>query len=231
MGVTLFAVGTVFWIVALALMIRDGARHRTVAMPVAAICSNLAYHIYFGFVCPVTACTLCPYGPCGAPTLTNTALLWTWRCWFVLQLAIFVQLLRWGRERAHEVALPRRLFVPAIAALLVLFYLGQATYVTFYQDYKGNVVTYVSNLMMSALYLPLLFARPRLDGLSDGAAWCKMLGTAFQAVALHLTRPEAYPGHQGSFAFIYFLFGAIFTLDCLYIGLLARRRRAARSGG
>jgi|CXWL01.1.fsa_nt_gi hypothetical protein len=226
LGTTLFLIGTIFWVGALLLMMRDGARARANAMPLAAICSNLGYQFYFGFVCPATQCAICPYGPvCGPAGSANMALLWTWRIWLVLQLVLFVQLWRFGRDQAQEVVIPRQFFYPMIILLLVVFYVGQATYTTFYQDFKGNAVTYVSNLMMSALFLPLLWARPKRAGLGLGAAWCKLLGSGLQAVAIILTMSTAYPNHQGSYAFIYFLFIAILLFDSLYVAALWRQGR------
>lgn len=227
LGTALFAIGTVCWVIALLWMIRDGRRERANAMPLAAILSNLGYQFYFGFVCPATQCAICPYGACAPADVsqaTSLGLLWTWRAWLLMQLVIFVQLLRYGREQPQELPLPRRAFVPTIVVLLLTFYVGQATYTTFYVDFKGNAVTYVSNLMMSALFVPLLWARSDARGLTMGPAVSKLLGSGLQAVAILLTLQEAYPNHEGAFGFIYFLFAGIFLFDLLYVVLLRGRR-------
>lgn len=224
----LFSVGTVFWIVALLQMIRVGFRDRAPAMPLAAICSNITYQFYFGFICPAVDCAICPYGSTCTPDagLHGAAMLWTWRVWFVLQLLIVYQLFRWGTKRRHEVPLPASMVRPMAIVLLLLFYFGQASYVKFYTDFEGNAVTYLSNLMMSVLFIPLLYARPGLEGLSYGAAWNKMLGSGLQAVAVVLTLHKAFPSHQGSFGLIYLIFGGILLFDLWYVVLFHRRRGA-----
>ena len=229
----LFLIGTVFWILALLQMIQAGRRDKTSAMPFLAICSNVTYQLYFGFICPSLNCSLCPYGACAPPGVSYwqaMGLVWAWGIWLALQLVILWQLVRWGKNQPQEFILPEKWFYPALLTFLVLFYLYQSQYSTFYSDFEGNVVTYESNLMMSVLFNFLLFARGDLRGLSSGAAWSKMLGTSLQAASILLIPGKALKGHS-NFGLVVVIFGATFFFDVLYIGLLAARRREKAAVG
>jgi hypothetical protein len=222
-----FVVGSVFWVMALLQMIWIGQKQKTSAMPFLAICTNITFQFYLAFVCPYTNCAMCPYGGCAPAGVSyglKMGLVWAWGSWFLLTLVLLWQLIRYGKDQPQEFQYPSRAFYPLLVVFLILFYTYQATYTAFYSDWKGNVGPFESNLLMSAAFVFLLFARPDMRGLSYGAAWTKMLGTGLQEVSIAMNPEAAIPGHE-TFGMVYVVF--IFTtfFDLLYIILLTQKRR------
>ncbi|MFF7356739.1 hypothetical protein ACFZA1_29440 [Streptomyces filipinensis] len=205
---TAFLFGTgVFWTAAYVLLIRTGLRERTFGMPVVAFATNISWEFMFAFVRP----------PAGLMHVVNVV-------WFCFDLAVGYTLVRFGRSEFP--CLPRRLYLPALVALLAFAYPGM-NYASEQFDAGGGAITaFGSNLAMSGMFLAMLAGRRGTRGQSPGIAVAKLVGTACASLAL-LTDPDAVPRHET--ALMRYLYVGCFLLDLAYAAALFAVRRAERT--
>jgi hypothetical protein len=165
-----------------------------------------------GFFCP---------GPASSPDekyLCRDAKrldLWLVRVWFGLNLINLCQFLAYGRDENRSPVM-RRYFRWIVGSVLVASFAGQRAFIRQEADRNGTHIAWMINLVMSVLFLHLFFSRPDMRGLSYGAAWAKMFGSALMA-PLPL-KPNVANG------FRFFLVVTVFLADCSYIALLAAQR-------
>ncbi len=94
------------------------------------------------------------------------------------------------------------------------------------------LTAFADNLIMSFLFLVLWYQRrPKLAGLSYGAAWTKMLGTGCTAIMgfflfPQIMRNQVDKDERPGWHYVYVI---IFALDLVYVLLLWRARRAEAS--
>lgn len=224
----LLLIGNAFWVLAYMATIVMGFRDRAYGIPLLAICLNITWEAFFFFNCPmVPPCGPTLIGDCVCPSLD-----WPSRIiidlWAVLDATILYQLLRYGRplQLIPEV---RRYFYPLVAGLLLFGFAWHYSFISFFADVGGIEDAWVINLIMSGMFILMLFLRPKLEGLSLAAAVLKMLGSALNAVGLLLTMPYPF-GHHQNYNFLYFLFASVFCLDLVYVWLLHARRTALGEG-
>ncbi len=191
----------VLWTLAYLLMIRRGFLDRIYGMPLVALCANLSWELIFSFVYPHDL-------PQRAVNVV----------WFSFDLVILLQLLVYGpREFAY---LSRRAFY-AVFALALATSFGAVLAVTLeLDDFDGAYSAFGQNLMMSVLFLAMLYARRSLRGQSVSIALLKMGGTALASFAFYFYNPE----YDGS-VLLPFLYVAILVFDGIYAGAVIVRRR------
>ena len=183
------------WTLAYLLIIRQGFRDRTYGMPLAALCANISWEFVFSFLQPPS------------PLQHGVNLVW-----FALDVVILAQLLRYGPREFAD--LPRHGFYALVGlALLTSFGLVLLASDTFHD--KGTYAAFGQNLMMSVLFIVMLYRRRSLRGQSLGIAVCKLLGTACASLAFYL-----YTAISHHSMLLPFLYVAIFLYDALYLGLV-----------
>lgn len=221
------ALGNILWILAYVAIIRVGFRDRVYGIPVLAICLNVTWEAFFFFNCPLVPACAANDPKCVCPPLDplSWAIL---SLWVLLDFIILFQLLRYGRS--HQI-IPevRQYFYWIIPGVLCFAFFWHYSYITFYEDVSGIEDAWGINLIMSAMFILMLFLRPKLEGLSFAAAVLKMLGSALNAVGLLLTMPYPFRHHE-NYNFLYFLFASVFCLDLVYVWLLYTRRTALAGG-
>src|SRR5659263_565954 len=89
-----------------------------------------------------------------------------------------------------------------------------------FNDWQGAYAAFGQNLVMSILFIVMLFNRNDLRGQSMFIALFKMLGTAISSLAFYLYQPIS----QGSFI-LPFLFVSIFIYDLIYVILIHQKSR------
>jgi hypothetical protein len=200
-----FSVGCLGWVFTYLIVIRNIIRHRFVEVPVVAVCANFAWEFLWSFV-----------------FLTDMGLLYVWgyRIWFFLDCFIVFGLFRYGMKQYALKAFARHHFwivlVTLLAWFVMLYYfiLGYDVNVTGMGANSG----YVLNVMMSALYIPLLMRLDSREVFSYAAAWFKGVGTLLISI----------------FCFLHFTDGFLLAmclvtagLDAVYIGIFTFRRARA----
>ncbi len=195
----LMLAGGLFWALAYILIIRRGFVDGTYGMPVVALCANISWEFVFSFIFP--------HGQIQTPVNVG---------WFVLDLIILGQAVRYGPREFP--ALPSRIFYAAlVAGLLTAFAVVVAITVEF-RDFDGAYTAFGMNLMMSILFLWMLYSRGSLRGQSPWIGVAKMVGTACNSAAFWLYASE------GS-VLLPSLFVAILLFDAAYVFFAFRLRR------
>ncbi len=199
----------VLWTLTYLLIIRQGFLDRTYGMPLVALCANLSWEFIFSFVYPHDL----------PQRAVNVA-------WLSFDLVILLQLL--GQGPREFAALPRRLFYAMFALALATSFCAVLAVTLEFDDFDGVYSAFSQNLMMSILFIAMLYSRRSLRGQSVWIALSKMAGTALASFAFYFYDPD----HDGS-VLLLFLYLAILVYDGIYVGLTAaatRRGRKSRSG-
>jgi hypothetical protein len=189
------------WTVTYLLIIRQGFRDRTYGMPLAAVCANISWEFIFSFV----------HAP--APIQHGVNLVW-----FALDVLIFGQLLWYGPREFAD--LPRPLFYAAVGLGLATSFPLVLLISADLDHWAGAYAAFGQNLMMSALYIAMLYRRTSLRGQSLGIAVGKLVGTGLASLAFYL-----YSTLSHHSLLLQFLYVAILVYDVLYVVLVLRMRR------
>ena len=194
----------VLWTLAYLLIIRRGFLDRTYGMPLAALCANLSWEFIFAFVYPHDL-------PQRAVNVV----------WFSFDVVILAQLLLYGpREFAN---LPRRLFYAGFALALATAFGAVLTVTLEFDDFDGAYSAFGQNLMMSILFVTMLYSRGSLRGQSVSIAALKMGGTALASFAFYFFDPD----YDGS-VLLPFLYVTILVFDGVYLAATAAFARRER---
>jgi len=139
--------------------------------------------------------------------------------WFALDIVIFIQLLRYGPREFAD--LSKRVFY-GVCGLTLLTAFGAVFLTTIEFHDFGVYSAFGQNLMMSVLFLAMLYRRRSLRGQSLSIALCKLLGTGFASLAFFL-----FSSLSQRSVLLPFLYVAIFVYDVIYVGMLYKQQRVA----
>lgn len=196
----------VLWTLTYLLIIRQGFLDRTYGMPLAALCANISWEFVFALVYPHDL-------PQRAVDVV----------WLSFDLVILVQLLVYGPREFAD--LPRRLFYAAFVLALATAFGAVLTITLQFGDFDGAYSAFGQNLMMSVLFVTMLYSRGSLRGQSVWIAALKMGGTALASFAFYFFNPD----YDGSIL-LPFLFVAILVFDGVYVvATLAMSRQESRA--
>jgi hypothetical protein len=196
----------VMWTLTYLLIIRQGFIDRTYGMPLAALCANISWEFIFAFVYPHDL-------PQRAVDVV----------WLSFDLVILVQLLAFGPREFPT--LPRRLFYAAFALALGTAFGAVLSITLQFDDFDGVYSAFGQNLMMSILFVTMVYARGSLRGQSVWIAALKMGGTALASLAFYFFNPA----YEGSIL-LPFLLLAILVFDGVYaVATMVLARRGARA--
>ncbi len=197
----------VLWTLTYLLIIRQGFLDRTYGMPLAALCVNLSWEFIFAFVYPHDL-------PQRAVNVV----------WFSFDLVILGQLLLYGPREFGN--LSRWLFYAGFAlALGTAFGVMLATTLEF-DDFDGAYSAFGQNLMMSILFVTMLYSRGSSRGPSISIAALKMDGTALASFAFYF-----FDSDYARSVLLPFLYVAILVFDGIYLAatvVYGRRERSAK---
>jgi hypothetical protein len=190
----------VFWTVTYLLIIRRSFLDRTYGMPLVALCANISWEFLFSFVYPQST----------IQQIINLI-------WFVLDVVILTQLLRYGLSEFAN--LPKRAFYMVVCLALATSFCVMLLFTMEFHD-QGTYSAFGSNLLMSVLFIEMQYHRNSLRGQSISIAVCKLLGTALASLAFYFYFPL---GHQP--LAMPFLYISILIYDVIYVGLVYRHQR------
>ena len=194
-------VGGLFWSATYLLMIRRGFNDKTFGMPFAALCANISWEAIFAFVTP-----------------HSTPQIYINYVWFLLDVVIVYHLLKYGKKEFPQFS--SRTFYPVFVlglgtAVVMILAVGEEL-----DDSIGMYAAFGQNLMMSVLFVTMLFGRDNLRGQSIYIALFKLLGTGLSSMAFYLYRP----GIQDS-VLMQVLFVAIFVFDIIYFVMVYQKSK------
>ncbi len=182
-----------FWTLTYVLIIRRGFLDGTYSMPLVALCANVSWEFIFSFVYP--------HGPVQRPVDI---------VWFSLDLIILFQLLRYGPREFAD--LTKRAFYAMFGLALATSFCAILSVTQEFDDWDGAYSAFGQNLLMSVLFIMMLYARRSLRGQSIPIAISKMLGTVLASLAFYLYSPLS----EGS-TLLPFLYVAILVFDLIYV--------------
>ncbi len=191
----------IFWMLTYVLIIRRGFLDKTYGMPFVALCANLSWEFIFAFIHPHS----------GVQRPVNIT-------WFLLDVIILFQFLKHGRREFPDLSLG--MFYLMFGVTLATSFCA-VLFITYeFADWSGAYAAFSQNLLMSILFVNMIYQRRSLYGQSVLIALTKMVGTAFASLAFFLY-VETF---QGSIL-LYFLYIAIFIYDLLYFLLCIGSKR------
>ncbi|GEO06332.1 hypothetical protein AAE02nite_39960 [Adhaeribacter aerolatus] len=189
-----------FWTLTYLLILRRGTKDQIYGMPVAALCANLAWEFIFAFVFPH------PY----PQRVVNYI-------WLTFDLGIMWQYLKFGKKE-----FPAGFSSPVFYLNFLLGLVFSSLIIAFisveFEEYIGYYAAFGQNLLMSVLFIAMLFKRNNVRGQSVYIALFKMLGTILASITFYLYFPKSY--------LLLLLYFAIFSYDIIYLFLLRNRLKA-----
>ena len=208
------------WTIAYAQIVLACFREKTYGLPLVSILQNFSWELIFGFQLL-------------APGVV--ALVWGNRLWFLVDCVIVLQVFLYGKRSQTNPWVRDHFHTIALASLLATG-AGVYCFAAYFQDVYGLALSFLINLLMSVLFIAMLFARPDLKGMPYGAAWAKMVGTAAGALFCYvwwpmqfdasgtLVRPPYIKAPPNQYL-TYFLYVTIPIVDLLYIYLHRRQQK------
>ena len=191
--------GGIFWILTYIFIISKGFKDKTYGMPLIALCANISWEFIFSFIFPHTP-----------PQLFINYL------WFGLDIIIVIQFLKYGKNEFSDLSSSKlySLFTFLIVSEFGIIIVSSITI----GEFKGVYSAFGQNLLMSILFIMMLFKRNSLRGQSIYIAIFKMFGTGLSSLHYYLYEPIS----QSSFI-LPSLFVSIFVFDIVYIYLIIKR--------
>lgn len=197
--------GTLFWIFAYLIIIRNAFKNQYVEMPVVAGAANVAWEFTWGFL-----------------ITTDLGLVFVWglRIWFFMDLLILYSLLKWGSKQYKDALFIRnfRLITLLQVAAWVPAYLF--FYREGYDTTMGATSAYVICVLMAVLYLTSFAGSPHKNHYSTAVAWLKWLGNTAMLVYVFM--------HYPHMRFLQAMALVVFVFDLWYLVLVIQHRRHAR---
>jgi hypothetical protein len=190
----------IFWTATYILIIRQSILDRTYGMPLVALCANISWEFIFAFLIP----------PGIVQHIVNIV-------WFSLDLGILVCFLYYGRK--EFVGLSQTAFYTMFTLTLATSFAAVLLITLEFHD-SGTYSAFGQNLMMSTMFLAMLYRRGSLRGQSLAIAICKGLGTLAASLAFYL-----YAVSWRHSLLLFFLYITIFVYDALYVALVYKQKR------
>lgn len=188
------------WTLAYLLIIRRGQLDRTYGMPFVALCPNLAYELTYGLIEP------------NVPPLHIVNIVW-----FVVDLVIAAQYLRFGRRELSPLV-PGWLFVPRFLLITGLWVLAALALTRDLGLQVGNsYLGWGCQIILGGAYLFMLTSRPGVEGQSLYIALARFLGSLAVIPAQEVEAP--------GLKVIWTMYATFVILDITYITLYIRRCR------
>jgi hypothetical protein len=161
-----FALGCLLWVFTYVIVIKAIRKSTFIEIPLIAVTANFAWEFLWSFV-----------------FITNMGLLYVWgyRIWFFLDCFIVYGLFKHGYKQIGIASLQK------YAKIIIAFAIASWTFMLYYYikiydepiSHNGVYSGYILNVMMSAMYIPMLLRMGESQTFSKWAAWFKGVGTLF----------------------------------------------------
>jgi hypothetical protein len=167
-----FSISFICWVLAYLEIIYNIKKYKFVDMPIVSATANIVWEFLWAFVFIINV---------------GTAGVWGVRLWFFLDVIINASLLLYGK---------RQMVIPEFKKYSILIYLflilswSGILYTFIYMKLDngmGAVTAMLTNVLMSVLYIMMVFRKPDLWRISVRTAWYKFLGTgSITVISFHL---------------------------------------------
>ena len=199
---TLYVTGAWLWVVAYVIYIRNGFKYRVVEMPAFAAAGNIGWELCYALIFTANLGTLSVYAH---------------KAWFLLDIAIFWLVLRYGQKQT-DVPFLQKWWVAACIFTAVCSGVFYGAFVKQGFDVGSTIQSaYICQLPISFLYIPLMLRQKTLTGYSMWTAWTRTLGTGLIGVFAFMRYPDL--------PFLLSMAVISTLVDFIYIYLFTQRRR------
>lgn len=195
----LAALGALGWIFAYFITIRNIRRHQFVEMPVFLVCADIAWEFLWGFVF-------------NGRINMGEAYVWSYRAWFLIDIYIFISVLRFGYKQIDLPLLRKHAPSIFIATTLTAAAIVIGFVKTELDNPMGAQTSYLLNLLISSTYITNWLRLRHREHFSKLVAWLKMLGTLMYSIYFVVAFPDDHA--------VTVLSTAVFILDVIYIWLI-----------
>lgn len=205
----------VLWTIVYILIIRRDFADKTYGMPLAALAINIAWEIRFSMLFYSPDIML-------LPQVINTV-------WALFDVVIVVTVLKFGTPafaKSYKSKVGKGSFLGMFGIMLVfcfVFIFVGTDFLTTIPAFNGSVweaaklIAYAQNLLMSALFIAMMWQRDSLEGQSFWIAFCKWFGTFIVMFNYLPSRPLP------EFAVMWLIFAAIEVCDIWYMVMVWRK--------
>lgn len=211
----LIGISGLFWTIVYVLIIKRDFADKTYGMPLAALAINIAWEIRFSMAFYSPEIML-------LPQIINTV-------WAIFDIVIVITVVKFGPPVFSSTfkAKPGKgsfalMFATMLIFCFVFIFVG-TDFLTTIPAFNGSVweaaklIAYSQNLLMSALFISMIWQRDNLSGQSWWIAVCKWFGT-FIVMFNYL------PAHPlPEFGMMWLIFAAIEVCDIWYMVLVWRK--------
>ena len=197
------SIGWIFWITLYALIIKSIRKDKYVEMPWICALGNISWEFVWGFFFYESI-------------NLEEFFIWSYRAWFFLDIYILYGVFKYGNKQIDIPDIKKNFnwIIPVVIALWVTLY---STFIYSGFDHKwGSQSAYISNVLISTLFITLFLRQWEFKKFSKVMAWCKCLGTmAYTIVYFNFDPPNL---------FVHVIGGVVFLLDITYLYLLYTRQ-------
>lgn len=199
----LCAAGAIGWVAVYVLIILSVRRHQFVEMPFFVACGDIVWEFLWGFVF-------------NDRINMGVLFVWSYRAWFLVDIAVFVSLWRYGYKQFDLPVLRKHIKPVFVGLTLAYAAIISGFVITDLDNPMGAQTAYLLNFGISTLYIVNWLRLHKQQYFSKKIAWAKMIGTLLYSIFFRLRFPEYYS--------VLVLSIVIFILDNIYIWLIYNYR-------
>ena len=200
-GLVTFAIGCLGWLVVYVLVVRDIIKTKTLEIPIAAICSNFGWEIYWGIF---------------YKTDMGTVFQWAYFLWFFFDLPVVYLALKHGRSQMVT-PFAYKYYFQQVAGVFLFWMLFYYFFIPEYDDAFGGLTGFLINTYMSILYIFQKIKQPFTFGKNPAVAWLKLFSTGMCTFVCF----QRYPTHYT----LQFFCIAFALADLVYIYLVYNTKK------
>ncbi len=174
-----FALGCLLWVFTYLIVIKGLKKGAFIDIPLVAVTANIAWEFLWSFV---------------FITDMGSLYVWGYRSWFFLDCFIVFGLFQNGYKQIGIAALrkiSKAIIAFGIACWVLMLYYYIKNY-DFPVSHNGVYSGYIINVMMSALYIPMLLRLGDSQQFSKWAGWLKGVGTLLISVFCFLRYTDGF---------------------------------------
>ena len=208
----LMLISAIAWTVAYINCISIGFRQKTYCIPLWALTLNFAWEIWHGIF------DLHELG-LQLQVIINAI-------WALFDTIILVTFFRYGKRYFPKSLAPVWFYAWGISSLIIAFLVQYAFVKEFGTIMGGGYAAFLQNLLMSVLFIVMLYKRNGTEGQSLTIAISKCLGTLAPVILFGIIGSTDMNGPN---KFMLIIGSIIFSIDMIYIVLLSKFRQMEQS--